>query len=323
MRKLKIALGVLVVLCSSSRLEGAFVKGKTAYVLSERSMYVFDVSDPLKPELRGSIAFGYPPEGVVVYGDVAYVADGKWGLCLVNVKNPARPRISGRVKTDFARAVEVMGGYAYVADRGSGLAVVEVKNARRPRLVARCKTPGFAWDVAVKPGIAAIADCEYGLRFIDISNPKRPVEVGHWDAYDETGKPQEMRWALGVDLEGDRAYGAFQRGGLKIIDISTPDRPRFLGHAYLGFTQAREVEVKGNLAYVMISGSVFAVDVSDPANPKIEGRFKTDSPAYGMFLWNGYIVSQAGMLDVRDPSKMRMVSLFQGLILRDRQTTSY
>jgi hypothetical protein len=322
MKKYQIFL-ITLFICSYSQLHGAFVKDGQAFILSERSLYVFDVKNPLEPTLLGNIKLDFPAEDLVVIGKIAYVADGKGGLCLIDASQPARLRLLSQVKTDFARAVKVDGSYAYIADRGSGLTVVEVKNTKKPRIVGNCKTPGFAWDVAVKPGLAAVADCEFGLRFIDISNPGNPVEIGHWDVYDQTGIPQQMHWALGVCLSGNRALGAFTRGGMKIIDISDPANPKFLGQANLGFTQAQEVEVQSNTAFVMVFGNISAVDISDPVKPIVIGSFRTDSPALNIFPWNGYLFSRAGVLDVHDVSRMRMVSLFEGLILREKQTASY
>jgi hypothetical protein len=61
---------------------------------------------------------------VAVSGSYAYVADGSPGLEVVDVSDPAAPRIAGSVDTSgWAWGVAISGSCAYVADASSGLAL--------------------------------------------------------------------------------------------------------------------------------------------------------------------------------------------------------
>ena len=59
---------------------------------------------------------------VKVVGHYAYVALGRGGLTIVDVSNPAAPRLVGGYDTSgSAHGVAVADGYAYVADGSAGL----------------------------------------------------------------------------------------------------------------------------------------------------------------------------------------------------------
>jgi len=62
---------------------------------------------------------------VAVAGTHAYVADGYFGLQVVDISNPASPTLIGSTDTpSFARGVAVAGTHAYVADGYFGLQIL-------------------------------------------------------------------------------------------------------------------------------------------------------------------------------------------------------
>jgi len=62
---------------------------------------------------------------VAVAGSYAYVADGNWGLQVIDISDPASPTIAGDVYTPgYASGVAVAGSYAYVADGNWGLQIL-------------------------------------------------------------------------------------------------------------------------------------------------------------------------------------------------------
>ncbi|MDY6955170.1 MAG: hypothetical protein SWE60_27010, partial [Thermodesulfobacteriota bacterium] len=75
----------------------------------------------LEPEslraIIGSVDTPGTAGGVAVIGEKAYVADGLWGLQVVDVSDPRDPTIIGSVDTPgTAGGVAVIGEKAYVAD---------------------------------------------------------------------------------------------------------------------------------------------------------------------------------------------------------------
>ena len=139
----------------------------------------------------------------------AYVADGWYGLRVVNVANPAKPVEVGFYYTPgYASDVVVAGSYAYVADGWHGLRVVNIANPARPVEVGFYDTPGSAAGVAVAGSYAYVADYGAGLRVVNITNPANPVEVGF---YDTPGESQD------IVVAGNYAYVADDKGGLVIL----------------------------------------------------------------------------------------------------------
>jgi hypothetical protein len=65
--------------------------------------------------------------GVTVSGDYAFIADGTYGLQVIDISNPTSPTLLGNYDTSGeARGVTVSGDFAFVADYGSGLQVIRV-----------------------------------------------------------------------------------------------------------------------------------------------------------------------------------------------------
>src|SRR5262245_36527635 len=73
--------------------------------------------------------------GVAISGDLVCVADRTSGLQVIDVANPASPRIVGTVDTPGdASDVAISGRYAYVADESSGLQIVDLIDPASPRI---------------------------------------------------------------------------------------------------------------------------------------------------------------------------------------------
>ena len=81
--------------------------------------------------------------GVRVRGTTAFVSDGLAGLAILDVADPASPKLLGRVATGGqARGLALDGNIAYVAAGSAGLVVVDVSTLAAPRVIGRAPTPG-------------------------------------------------------------------------------------------------------------------------------------------------------------------------------------
>jgi len=85
-------------------------------------------------------------QDVQVVGDIAYIANGQFGLLLFNVSNPANKVFLGSVDTPgFAQGVTVQNDLAFVADHTFGLQVINVSTPGAPTLLGSYDTLGTAW----------------------------------------------------------------------------------------------------------------------------------------------------------------------------------
>jgi hypothetical protein len=235
-----------------------------------------------------------------VVGDLAYVADDRSGLRVIDVSNPAFPAEIGALDTPGnVNDVEVVGDLAYVADGSSGLRTIDVSIPASPVELGALDTPDFANDVEAVGDLAYVADGSSGLRIIDVSNPASPVELGTLDT---------SGFANDVEVVGDLAYVA-DGDGLRIIDVSEPAAPVELG-ALDTPDLAVDVAVVGSLAYVAdytYTSGLRVIDVSNPSAPVEIGAFDTpdralDVEVVGDLAYVADYTAGLRVIDVSDPT---------------------
>ena len=127
----------------------------------------------------------------------------------------------------------------------AGIRVYDISKPEKPREIGFMPTSGLGphriWWTGGKYAYASIHFAEFTdhvFASIDMSNPQKPEVVGKWwipgmnKAAGETptwrtGKRFAMHHAL---LDGNIAYSAWRDGGLAVLDISDPARPKALCH---------------------------------------------------------------------------------------------
>jgi hypothetical protein len=132
------------------------------------------------------------------------------------------------------------------------------------RWVASVATARPALRVAAAGDLLLVANDYAGLQVIDASNPEAPRIIG---SYLTPGLARDVAAA------GHLAFVADQFSGLEIVDVAIPTAPRFVG----SFTSrgARGVAVQGSYAYLANLSEFVVIDVSDPAQPRLAGRWST------------------------------------------------
>ncbi|MHB1035149.1 MAG: Ig-like domain-containing protein [Pirellulales bacterium] len=259
-------------------------------------------------------------EDMAVSGTRAYVADGRAGLVIIDVTNPAAPvRLGEYDILGHAEGIAVSGTLAYVANTFlagpnhpnniAGLDIFDVSNPATPVRLGRYETIGQGHGVAVSGTLAYLAGAEAGLVIIDVSNPAAPRRAGGWN----TGGS-----ANGVAISGTRAYVAdtISKGpdnnperiaGLEIVDVSNPAAPVRLGR-YETSGQGYDVAVSGTLAYVATyDAGLVIIDVTNPAAPVFFGSYDTSGYAFGVAVSEtlAYVADYflLRIIDVSNPAK--------------------
>ena len=73
---------------------------------------------------------------VWVEGNLAYIADGRDGLRIIDISNPEELEEVGSLDTDgSASGVALQGDFAYIADGQGGLVIVNISNPAEPEAV--------------------------------------------------------------------------------------------------------------------------------------------------------------------------------------------
>jgi hypothetical protein len=329
------------------RCRAIHISGHLAYVADgSAGLRIVDISNPASPmEIGFYVTDGYAND-VAVSGNYAYVADDANGLRVIDVANPAAPFEVGYHDTGrYALGVAVSGNYAYVANESDGLRVIDVSNPAVPFEAGYYDTGGWANDVAVSGNYAYVADDSDGLRVIDVSNPADPQEVGSYDsisaynlvvsgnyAYVGSGvrfrvidisdpaKPLEaasrLSWAepvSGIAIEGDLAYVANSRRGVRVRDISDPEDPDPVGQYKTG-DAVYGVAVDGDYAYIAESSYGLRVfDVSNPMVPTAIGGFDAPGSGHDIAVRGhlAYLAAEMGglrVIDISDPTDPQEVA---------------
>src|SRR5580704_376544 len=157
------------------------IVGTYAYVLTDRSLAVVDLDNPLAPRVTATI--GAPalndPRGIAVQFRYAFVVD-RDGLKVLDVTDLAQPKFvpNTLVPLEDARNVYVARTYAYVSAGKQGLAIVDVEKPDAPKLDQIFTAEGKLNDVNdVKIGMVAasafafVADGKNGVRVLQILSP--------------------------------------------------------------------------------------------------------------------------------------------------------
>ncbi|MDH4179613.1 MAG: S-layer homology domain-containing protein, partial [Armatimonadota bacterium] len=119
--------------------------------------------------------------GVAVSGDYAYVADGDWGLRVIDISAPGEPVEVGSYDTSgYAESVEVLGRVAVVADGSGGVVLVDCNTPTSPVELATYETTGWATDVDVVQGHAYVVENGWGLTVLRLWYTFRDVLFSNW-----------------------------------------------------------------------------------------------------------------------------------------------
>jgi hypothetical protein len=250
---------------------------------------------------------GYADD-VKVVGDYAYIADGEYGLRIIDVSNPTAPEELGAFDTPgTVLAVDVVGSYAYLVEH-QWLYVVDVSDPESPSQVSVSATSSLNYDIAVS-GYNAYIGTGYpaGLSVWNISNPAYPYQVGFC--------PTEW-WGYGLALSGSYAYLATSYYGLNVIDISNSVNPVEVGNYDMPGGIAEHVDVEGDYAYLAAGFWMHLriIDVSDPADPEEVAYYETPGDPLDVVVECGfaYVADNTGVsvLDIGDPESPFLVGSY-------------
>jgi hypothetical protein len=241
-------------------------------------------------------------QAAVVHNDLVYVADGSPGLVGLDASNPDAPRMQFLKRMSGEAAdVQIHGEFAYMANRGNGVLAVGLGETSSISTNVPTRTRRLAHAVRVRDGFACVADDSAGLTILDLSRPHIPVVVTNLPL---AGVARDLEWV------GNIVYLAAEKGGLHLIDVSDPRRPRRL--ATVG-TTSYGVGVSGGHAYsAALNLGVDIVDVRDPANPVRVANWPTTGSANDVEISGGLAIvadfsEGLSVLDVFEPAKPQLL----------------
>ena len=203
--------------------------GNTAWLLTQRDVQAFDVSDPRALRSLPQKRAPAPATGamLVLRGPYLLLAAGGAGLDRYDTRTMSRRDMQDTLGD--VDAIAMSEGYVYVEDEPPGgegqgkVHVIDVRDAHRPRVVAalphgveaRALWVGDGLLVAGEPG-----DRVGSMLWVwDVSRPAAPTLLG------QRFLPEKI-WA--VTRRGDHVYVANDRS-FRVISIAQPRNPRVVG----------------------------------------------------------------------------------------------
>jgi hypothetical protein len=253
-------------------------QGGYSYLAADKTLAIFDVSDPAAPTRLGAYTFPQKIWGFRLSDSLVYVAADAFGLGILDVSNPRAPTLRGSLKTPGqAKNVAVAGVTALVADMVTGVAIIDVSNPAKPIHVDSVFLEGYATDVVTSGSLAYAADRPTGFYVLDLAKP-RPLEpVGTLQSAAGNGSAQLE--VMQVSAQGPTLAVLVKNGLLQLFDVSNPAAPVAIPR-YRTPGGAQRVSLKGALAYVADGREgLQVVDLSTPGKPNIIGTYKTALPA--------------------------------------------
>jgi hypothetical protein len=221
---------------------------------------------------------------VALSGDVLILADGKFGLKLFDVSDPADPRRIGTHSSYFFQsAVVAKEGIAYVAGGIGGVEVVDIRKPRLPRLLWRRELSEVR-GVHVDDEYLYLSDGNDGFRIYSLKGDV-PEEVSLLDT---------PGWNCDCFVIGDTAYLADGGNGIKVADVSDRSNPRLRGSVNLR-TIAREIHAVPGMVFVAAhTRGIMAIDVRDPDHPTIAAHYQTVDDARGVYTDGRFVYLASG-----------------------------
>jgi hypothetical protein len=276
------------------------------YTISATQLSMMDITSPTAPRLLAT-SNSYGAQGLDASGNTVLLATPTGdpvaevgGLYIVDTTLPATPVLLQDLYNGFDDvSISVDGGLAVVAANSLGMRIVDVSNPLAAHVVG--EVSGNFSTVAVSGQYAYTAQTIPGnpatisLLVMDLSNPASPAVAGSLNFGSVA--------MGGLKAVGSLVYAALGSAGLKIIDVSTPQRPYVLS-TVMPSGGASTIAVAGNYAYVGTSSTIVVVDVSSPSAPRLLGSVAT-TPSV-LAAGNGRVYALSGtqvvIIDVSNPN---------------------
>lgn len=268
------------------------IDGNMLYVGAGDSLYVCDVSEPMKPVVLGSVGGMGNVRSLTVDGKgYAYIAAREAGMWIVDVRDPKAPKIVTRYDcVELATGVDVHDDIVFLGQRTYGVEFIDVRDKKHPAHIRIQKTSES--QCCRYAGDGYLVSGDWGMSestIIDVRDMAdvKIVSIAKLDGYGD-----------GVYVDGNILYAstghhsnrlkkkdpkaAHGMGhGLEVMDISDKRAPKKLGEVkfpklYALGNDMWNVRVSNGIAYCADTyNGLFAVDVKDFSKMRVIGRITT------------------------------------------------
>lgn len=256
---------------------------------------VFDLSAPEAPVLQGSMNLYVL--SLASQGNWVYAASGSEGLRVIDIQDPANPRVEATEASVVAsrRAVALENNLALVGGTQASATLVDVSDPQSPFVIGT--VPRAASGLAIKGSYGYIAASAQGLQILNLSGANI---VGSASMFARAIEVMEIDDELWV-------FVAAGRDGLKIVNVSNALSPVVLDldSPLEGFESASKVALYATrsgevFAYVAAAPTVHVFNVTDPSTATAVGTLSIGRSITGLTMaGNQLVVGTANPYQVR------------------------
>ena len=272
------------------------------YVAPENQFAILNVSDPSAPKLVGSCAGPEFPEPFAVANNHAYVPADDDGLWVIDVTNPANPRVVNHLpaanRKEAPHGVHAYGNYIFGATAGYDIFVLDISDPANPQTITARDWDGMLTtdrESALAYPYFFVVTRDFSIRAVDVSDPANPVSIGTVRGLGY-GRPF-------FHLADDYLYVACSNSGLYINSIGSPSSPQLVT-SYKPESWNGVYNVWSNGTYAIINGfppqgmETVVLDVTDKSNPILVESLGD--------LKMGYAVASGNLLYCTGDDKVRI-----------------
>ena len=248
-----------------------------------------------------------------LFENTIFLAGGSAGLQIIDVHDPARPRLLNSIPTDFksqALSVAVVWPTIYVAGENfeTNDHFLALKLNSRFEEMSRQVIPSLSYIstcLASNENNLFIGDENWGIQSFDI-NEKHHGEL--------LSSPASQRFSKRIVAKNDLAYLLYPRGGILVVDISNPERMRIKRNVPLWLEIPVDMAMEGQWLYIVDRDKgLLILDASDTEEMRVVSTLRTSGQASGLALRDDHAFiadSSEGLLivDVGDRLNPRVVS---------------
>ncbi|PCJ16490.1 MAG: hypothetical protein COB02_16015 [Candidatus Cloacimonadota bacterium] len=207
-------------------------------------------------------------------GNLAYIADGDFGLQIIDISISNSPIVIGTLNTHvYALSIVLSndGTKIYLASAKNGMIVIDVVNPINPKLIGFIDTGSFTRDIILSPNGKNIfvADLQQGLQVVDLATNTILARL-------DLEAPNK----LAVSKNGKTLYIADKKNGFIIVNVESVSSPSVISTlAYNEISHGLDVVALSNdetkVFVAKHNGDFKVVDVSDSLKPTFLGTIES------------------------------------------------
>jgi hypothetical protein len=197
------------------------VENGAATILLRDRLVTAWVANPSSPVLKGTLSLPADAQKVRIFGHYAFVANGKFGLKIINCEDITKPSLMSDFDTPgTAMSCFYINDLAYIADFDAGLVITSIAGDEINYLGAYM-TSGMGMGIGISGEYVYVASGASGIKSINVSQPIDAMLVSH----DNT-----PGYAYDCGLRENVIYVADGESGLALVNALKPENITYIGN---------------------------------------------------------------------------------------------